>query len=186
MNKIFFIDCETLSYRDNALLLSVGMTWITQEDVRKVPSFQALMKRGFYKKLDRREQIAKARDVQDEAIEWWKGQPDEAKRVLKSDNCISFDEFYRSLKNYLIQNEYNLNTSHLWSKSCKDYYWINTLMNDFEQEPLFLHKNVRDTITALDLLRGEDSAKVEIEGKIDHNALHDACEDALKFLTILK
>lgn len=186
MNKIFFIDCETLSFRDNALILSVGMTWITHEDVKKVPSFRELMKRGFYKKLNRKEQVAKARDVQDEAIEWWKSQSEEAKRVLTSDNCITFDEFYRSLKNYLMENQYDLYSSHLWSKSCKEYYWINSLFNDFEQEPLFLHRNVRDTITAIDLLRGEGNVEVDINGKIDHNSLHDACEDALKFIQLLK
>lgn len=186
MNKIFFIDCETLSVRDNAVILSVGMTWITHEDVEKVPSFLALMKRGFYKKLNRKEQVAKARDIQDESLEWWKGQSEEAKRVLKSDNCISFDEFYQCLKNYLIDNEYDLYSSHLWSKSCKDYYWINTLFNDFEAEPLFLHKNVRDSITAWDLLRGDNIKPIEVNGKIEHNALHDACDDALKFLQLLK
>lgn len=186
MNKIFFIDCETLSYRDNALILSSGLTWITHEDVKNPPSFQTLIRRGFYKKLNRKEQIAKARDVSDEAVEWWKSQPEEAKRVLTSDNCINFDEFYQCLKNYLMDNEYDLYSSHIWSKSCKDYYWINTLINDFEQEPLFLHRNIRDTITAIDLLRGEENINIDIKGKIDHHALHDACEDALKFLCLLK
>ena len=184
MAKMFILDCETLSTRDNAVVLSIGMTFITDMDNANT-SYNELLTRGIHFKLNREEQIKKNRHISQSTVDWWKSQGDAAKTVLSSDGALPFYAYFTTLKTYLEQNGYSSKTDYVFSRGLIDQRWLDTLCEDFGvSEPLIPYWNFRETRTALELLTGNPNGRVFIDEKtfIKHNALHDCAMDALRLI----
>lgn len=177
MNKLWVLDCESLGICDNAVILSIGMTYFS---IGEECSFQDLIQRGFYVKCDRKEQAEKGLKIEKETVSWWEDQGDEAREVLSNKDTVKFKYWSKDFASYLMDNEFK-NDSIIMSRHLIDERWVNNLFLAFKGERIFNYWCFRDTATALDLLTGNPTGfYVDLPGFIKHNALHDVAADGMK------
>jgi hypothetical protein len=86
-NNLISLDTETLSKWSDAVVLSIG---VTGGDITIPTTFEQLLERGSFIKLDSREQKRLGRITSADTVAWWKTQNKEniIKSFLPSDNDI--------------------------------------------------------------------------------------------------
>jgi hypothetical protein len=79
------IDKETLGKWDDAVILSIGLTYLSDVDCA-LPnlSYTDMLQRSVEFKLDVRSQVALGRTVDKSTMEWWQRQGESASKVLKA------------------------------------------------------------------------------------------------------
>lgn len=184
MDKVYVIDCETLSLRDNAVILSIGLTHVTPDDENI--TFSDLIKRGLYVKLDRDEQIAKNRDISESTLSWWNMQDGFAKEVFSNDCLLSFSEYSQLLFNYFKDTGFDGGQNDVvFTRGLIDSRWVDSLFADFNTPGLFPYWCARDVRTALEICTGSANGNIKVPKEfIKHHSLHDASLDALRLFNI--
>lgn len=184
--RLFILDMETLGIRDTSVVLSIGMTYI-QPDERA--TYEDLIERGFYAKLDRKEQVNLGRTIEKSCVKWWAKQGDKAKEVLSDKGVLPFRAWHQTLYRWAKMHNFFCNETVVMSRGLVDARWAESLGETFkvpddEQSVLkFPYYRSRDTRTALDVLCGAKGPQIEEPVQfIKHHALHDAAMDGLRLL----
>lgn len=184
MNKLYIIDCETLSLKDNAVILSMGLTHVTPEDVDV--TFSDLVNRGLYIKLDREEQKKLNRNVSETTLDWWALQEGNAKDVFSEDNTVKFEEYSKLLYDYFKNTCFDGGQDDvIFTRGLIDCRWLDSLFEDFNSPKLFPYWCTRDVRTALELCTGSPNGNVKLPKEfVKHHALHDAALDGFRLFSV--
>lgn len=186
MAKMFVLDMETLGTSDNAVVLSIGMTYISPDEN---VTYRELLERGFYAKLDRKEQIERGRIVEKDTVDWWSQQGEEAREVLSSDGALPFRAWHQTLYRWAKMHGFFLPKTTVLTRGLVDGRWAESLARTFKVTDedtsvlKFPYWRYRDVRTALDILcQGNDKLEVEAPEFVKHHALCDAAIDGLRML----
>ena len=89
--KIGCVDLETLGLYDNCIILSMG---ICVADITKAIDFKEMTDNGLFLKFSATEQHRLGRVITPSTVEWWKEQPEDAKKIsfYESPTDISIKE----------------------------------------------------------------------------------------------
>jgi len=185
--KIMFFDIETLSTKNEAVVLSMGFVPV---DFEVCSTFQELVAGGLEVKMQVEEQVAAGREVERSTLDWWKKQGDSAKRVLTPrEDDVQMKDFYESISSlgFIQKANWYAKGPHF------DMAITSSLFNDFNIKEPWGYNQVRDVRTALEWAVGDtmpyDREKLisdgTLAGFINHNAVHDAAFDAWQTLQIL-
>lgn len=177
--KHYFVDMESLGVTDDAIILSIGMTYCDSDET---VNFDQLIKRGIHIKLNRIEQQKLGRKVDKETVIWWEEQGSEAKEVLSNANVLSLENVKNILIKYLEKTEFDPKTDYFWSRGMIDSRWWEHLFKyAFDCETPVKFYKWRDTRTALFILCGDPNGSYQVtENFMKHNALHDAAMDCMR------
>jgi len=187
MKDTVVLDIETLGSLNNSVILSVGMVAVdSSEDYE----FADLIKDGYYAKLDVKSQVDAGRKIHQDTLDWWKEQGKEAQRILKP---RPDDMHWTLLKDDMIRwlNEQGVNHekarfyargSHFDFGLLQDLFRITQGLGPDDLPWKFW--NLHDSKTVVLTLLGHD-VKVEPDGFIYHDCLHDAAREYMKIQTAL-
>ncbi len=193
INVVF--DFETLGLGENSVLLSLGVLAFNSSkyDVFEdgiEETFNKLLKKGLYIKMDVKDQIEKyGRTIDKSTLMWWTEQGEDAQKVLKkTENDVKLSEMEKLLNQYLESNGVTNNTS-VWSRGYTEPMWYESVKINLNTYGSFRHYQYRDIRTLLNvsiedkyLSRNHINTIQYPENFIKHNALHDVCFDAVQFL----
>lgn len=187
-DHLVVLDLETLGSRDDAVILSLGLTFSRYDEHTK--TFQQLVDEGLYLKFNIKEQLARGRKTQDRVVQWWYKQDFEAKQVLipKPDD-VSLYSLPERFAAYF-------KSKGLTAKDCDWYdrksFDMSKLQYMFEEE---LGGDVPwrptqefEVATAFRFLGMDRYAGIQVKdipGAIYHNAVHDAAVDHLRLFKAL-
>lgn len=180
----FIIDMETLGKSDSSVILSIGVLACPEEYTTDI---NALLKNGYYAKLNREEQFNAGRTADKDTIEWWQSQSDSAKEVITNTNLKSITKAQLEIRAFMFEHGYSRKESRIWSRGMIDQRWWQSLCKTCQKYdkditdflPFWLW---RDTRTALEILTGDPNCDnlVNTNNVIKHNALYDCVLDYLK------
>lgn len=177
----FIIDMETLGQADRAVVLSIGVFPIPEEDPKEVFGYSMVetCSMGYYAKIERESQIKLGRTIEQDTLNWWKAQGDSARNVLSSTGCWEFEKVHKDIMAILRNYDYNPKNSRIWSRGMIDQRWFQSLCRTYhlEEIPFWIWRDIR---TALEILTGSPFGTLKEEddlGFIKHNALHDCVLD---------
>lgn len=189
-----FTDLETTDIMETSAIISLGMVVV---DFSREYSFQELIESGMHYKFDYKTQIQKqGRTWRKSTIDWWKMQGESAKDILRVDkDSWPLDKLPNIITGYLknCRNDKDLvvDSDTFWVSGGQFDYSIlrHVYMNHFgyhENELPWHFWNLRDRRTALHFGIGEERGKLNLgdeylPGFVEHNALHDACADVIRF-----
>lgn len=130
-----FIDLETLGKWDDAILLSVGVCILTDEQTKQPGiDYDKLLSQSIEFKLSVADQKALGRKHEQSVMDWWKEQGDSAKKVLiPSSSDLPIAEVFKSIEAFLVgfgmdwksvrlfdRNGFDIKKlQHLWEESLK-------------------------------------------------------------------
>jgi len=190
--KHLIIDLETLGLASDCVVLSLGATVFTFETDRPNDYGQYVLD-GFYVKFDARDQVARwKRTMDDDTIEWWRGQPEDARAVTRpSPVDVPLLEGMDQFNTWIRQSGYNWKDSFVWSRGT--YFDFPKLEHIYKQigiKPGYNGWKIRDTKTYCDVLTGGNSGvyrpKTTPTEFIKHHALHDAALDAYRLVELFQ
>ncbi len=190
-----FIDLETLGKWDSSIILSAGVTILTDEQLKQPISYSELVlshTREF--KFSIASQKALGRTFELSTLEWWKAQGEEAKKVLApSPNDLPIEEIFTKIQAFL--SERGLSWKHDIRTYDRNSFDMTKLQHLWEQS---LGRNGRDLpwdykecweiATLLKFMSPENSRygsidpyKFEDPAFVYHSSGCDAALDALRF-----
>lgn len=180
----FIVDMETLGKADNSVILSIGVLACPEPPITDMIE---LVRRGYYVKLNREQQIKAGRTADKETIEWWKNQSDSARDVMASTNLKDIVQAQLEIRSYFFENGYSRNESRIWSRGMIDQRWWQSLCKTCQQLnpditdflPFHLWRDIR---TVLEILTGDPNCNnmVNTASMIKHHALYDCAADYIK------
>lgn len=191
MAKHLMIDTETLGIGPTAVVLSLGAT-VFELEPNTVNDFEKYVLDGFYVKFNAKEQVhTYRRKIDASTIEWWKGQSEEAKAVVRpSPDDVLMADGLRALNAWIKTTGYNWNKSYVWCRgNAFDFPKIETMYEGAEVPSGFNTWKIRDVRTYVDVLTGDEWGKYNPQNGtppswVAHNALHDAAMDAYRMVEI--
>lgn len=190
--KHIIIDIETLGFASDCVVLSLGATVFTFETDRPNDYNQYVLD-GFYAKFDAREQVTKyGRSMDDDTIEWWRKQPEDARTVTKpSPDDVSLLDGMDQLNSWIRASGYDWRNSFVWSRGTYfDFPKLEHIYNQIGVKPAYNGWKIRDTKTYCDVLTGGNSGlyhpKVTPAEFVHHHALHDAALDAYRCVELFQ
>lgn len=189
--KHIVFDTETLGIRENAIVLSIGAVAFEMEPGTK-NDYDRYILDGFHVKFSIKDQLHTwKRSVDEGTVEWWKGQSEEAKKILKpSPNDVTMPEGLEQLNEWIKSIDgYKWNSSYVWSRGTYfDFPKMESMYHQAGVKCGFNTWKIRDVRTYIDILTGVDNGKYEPdrqpENFIAHDALHDAAMDAYRMVEI--
>jgi hypothetical protein len=180
------IDVETLGLYQDAIVLSLGAVGF-QFDPDAHPNFDKLVSTGINIKFDIKDQMRAGRAMTDSTVEWWKGQDEAAKAILRPspedrsmvDGLTEFADWVKNMKTY------NYKESFVWSRGT--YFDFPKVEHMYMQSNIPVPYNgwkIRDVRTFIDVLTGGSRGVYNLQhaptGFVAHNSLHDAAMDACR------
>jgi hypothetical protein len=182
------LDLETLGSRDDAVILSLGLTVSRYDETHK--TFDDLVKEGLYLKFDIKEQLARGRKTQDRVVQWWYKQDMDARRVLiPSANDVSLYALPAYLTTYFTNKDLSARNIDWYDRKSFD---MSKLQYMFEEEMggdvPWRPTQEFEVATAFRFLGMDRYAGIQVKdipGAIYHNALHDAAVDHLRMFKAL-
>jgi hypothetical protein len=183
-------DIETLGKKSDSVVLSLACIAFTFED--DTPYSEYILN-GFYVKFDPVEQIKMGRTVDQDTIEWWKKQSEEARKVTKpSKDDVHVKQGLKLLREYIEKTDYDWKVGYCWSRgNYFDFPMIEDLHRQVGLELPFNTWKIRDIRTMIDVLTGDDRGQYELRNGLPaeyvaHHALHDAALDVMRMKEIFK
>lgn len=183
-------DLETLGKKSSSVVLSLACVAFTFED--DTPYSQYVLD-GFYIKFDPIEQLRMGRTTDQDTINWWKEQSEEARGVTKpSKDDVSVEKGLAMLREYINGTKYEWKNGYCW---CRGNYFDFPMIEDLHEQvgaklPFNTWK-IRDIRTMIDVLTGSDRGKYELRGGVPkefvaHHALHDTALDIMRMKEIFQ
>jgi len=184
-------DVETLGLKEHAVVTSLACVPFTFEGDETYPK---LVSEGFFVKFKISEQLKMGRQTTQSTLDFWKGQPQEAKvhSIIPSPNDVGLEEGLTKLTTWIKGRKYEWKKSYLWSRgNAFDFPKIEDLFDQVGMKVPFNTFRVRDVRTFIDILAGTDNGQYELQGGVPkefvkHHALHDAAHDAAKMKELYK
>jgi hypothetical protein len=185
--KFCIFDFETLSTKQTAIVLSLGMIVI---DSSQEYTFEELEAEGFYVKFDVKEQSEKFnRHVSKDTLEWWKGQGDAARTVLKpSVDDVSIRELPGMINEYLSIHKFDTKNNHAYCRGHFDFPILQDIYENLKTPcpiPFWMSRDLR---TYIDTSSGSKHGKVKgfrpNSKTILHNALHDCVNEYFQIVKL--
>lgn len=183
--NLFGIDIETLSHKENAVVLSCALTYFTTTEQY---TFESLIEKTCFVKFDAKEQIQKyKRGISKSTVDWWKKQSKEAKEfsLTPSSQDVSLSVGAEKLRSYV--KEHSKGKELVFCRGSLDQFVMCDLFEQLELPQLFNYYQYRDFRTAIECLK--DNAErgycelPGLTGVIQHNPIHDNCRDILMLLS---
>lgn len=186
------LDTETLGTREGAVVLSVGAVAFSLLE-NQPNDYNDLVLNGFYVKFSVQDQVKNyGRRIDDDTLNWWKSQGEEAQKVLKPsqhdasmvDGLNSFNDWIKQLPGYKYK------TSYVWSRGTYfDFPKLESMYDQAGIKPGYNGWKIRDVRTYIDVLTGDDWGRYDPRGGvpaefIPHHALHDAAMDSYRMVEI--
>jgi hypothetical protein len=183
-------DLETLGKKSTSVVLSMACIAFTFED--DTPYSQYILD-GFYVKFNPIEQLKMGRTTDQDTINWWKEQNEDARKVtLPSEDDVTVKEGLLMLRDYISKTKYEWKRGYCW---CRGNYFDFPMIEDLhDQVGLKLPFNtwkIRDIRTMIDVLTGSDRGEYNLRDGlpkeyVNHHALHDAALDVMRMKEIFK
>jgi len=174
------IDCEALARTANAVVLSIGACTYDVDGIREsVELFPTIAP-----------QVADGREIDDETLMWWFGQPESARKsIINGDRqplAVLADEFVEWSHN---QRALAGGKENLWFSAFGndfDLPLVNTLLGKFRTMPWEGRPNYRNKmcLRALNELYAKDI--VWPEGPVAHTARQDSINQAKAHISLLQ
>lgn len=182
MNKAknIIFDIETLGTAQNTCILTLAAIPF---DLNTRDSFDELLDRGFYCKLDVKDQMKNGRTYDEKTLKWWKEQSLEARQMnlLPTEQDLLPAEALTKLNNF-IEPLYDENTI-LWCRGLDfDKPKLEHIYSQYEIEMFLRWWKWRDIRTFVDCLTGSIDGKYPFktpENFIAHNCLYDCVKDVM-------
>lgn len=185
------IDLETFGLRENAIIISLGITKFRFTEYKK---YEDYIKDGIFIKFDVKDQIKNYNREWDEStVKFWKRQPDH----VRKENCVARpDDFslvdgLRLLKDYITSTEYIWRSSFIFSRG--NAFDFGKLDHAYEKnlkvEPPYNKFMERDVRTYIDFMTGTNDGKYNLSYQVEetkHSPLSDAAMDAARMVEIFK
>lgn len=184
---MFCYDIETISDRENAVVLSAALVWF---DDTATYTYEELLNKVCFVKFDAKEQLQKyGRKANKETIDWWKKQAELVRNVSLTPypEDVTAEEGVGILKDYI--KKMSVGDEIVWTRGSLDQVVSDSLCKDsLNTAPLFNYAAYRDMRTAIDLLKntakwgycgipGFDKNKV-----YKHDPRHDVVYDIFMLL----
>lgn len=184
MSTHLVYDIETLSLRENAAILSIG---IVPVDFSKDFDYQDLIDNAFFVKLDARDQIERlGREKDEDCINWWKKQDRDVIRsqVKPSEDDVTLEEGLKQAGQFMSNLEgYKRKTSWVWTRGGMDAMVTEHACHHVGRSPIFPFWVIRDVRTAIDLMAGTDNGYCQVDATLPevtkHHPVHDCAYDAM-------
>ena len=162
MESHFMLDIETLGVRPTSVVLSVAF-------VKFTPG-KSVSESGIYRVLDRKKQSVLGRTLDQETLDWWNRQSQEARKVLDDKNAscplIAAADFNKFIKAFPEPH-------FVWAKSpAFDVAIMKSLYEMLDMEWPFTFNHELDVRTAMWI--GKRKGFTKVSGVVAHNALADA------------
>jgi hypothetical protein len=165
------LDIETLGFRPNCVVLSLGAV---KFNAQKATIYQL----GLDLKLDVDQQLSIGRTVDDSTVEWWSKQhPLVIEEAMTGLNRVSLENFRQQLNKFLV------GADEIWAQG--PVFDIAILENLYEQMQWPFPWNywqIRDSRT---LFAVHGDSRVKQQGKL-HNAMEDAKSQAQAVIDVYK
>jgi len=173
---MFFLDIETLGTSQSAVVLSIGMIHLENQEDR---SFQSILDSSLFLKLDSKSQIQSGRTVDKSTMEWWakQGQTEKIKNLIPTQGDLLASDAILQTKKFISdrskpKDRLTCFTRGSFDSMILDHLCVHTLGVD----PLFKFWEYRDVRTAIDILYPETAVRSYV--KIDESR----CPGANKFM----
>lgn len=156
------IDLETLSTKPNAIVLSIGLVYFTEEGIQE----------KFYINLDMKQQLEGGRDLDRDTFYWWLSQSSEAGKVLGA-AIYEVRVGLHSMLHWIINTcQIELNTVNVWGNGAGfDNVILLSLIEQYLGESRKVWKFWNDRCFRT-YMATNDIERVKPE--VAHNAIHDA------------
>lgn len=184
---MFSVDIETLSQKENAVILSCALTHFSEKESL---SFEELVEKTCFVKFNAKEQVEKYnRKVSKSTLEWWKRQSDIAKEVslIPNKNDKSVFEGVDILREYV--RKYSTGKELVFCRGSLDQFVLFDLFEQLQIPQLFEYYQFRDYRTAIECLK-ENAEKgfcpipnLDMNKVIPHHPVHDNCRDIMMLLS---
>jgi hypothetical protein len=181
MKTFMMLDVEALARNANGVILSIGACTYTVEgiisDIELYPSVS--------------EQLALGREIEDDTLMWWLGQPEEARNnIIKGERqklVAIADEFVEWVADQ--RHHFAGGKENLWFSAYGndfDYPMVDTLLGKLRTMPWEGRPNYQNKmcLRAVNSIFAKDI--VWPEGKTAHTARADARNQALAHISVLK
>ena len=149
---MFFLDIETLSTKQDGVIVSVGLVYIANTDPKP---FTDILKDSIFVKFDAAQQKALHRKADKSTMDWWKKQDhDTLKRnVLPSPDDLSPMDGITALKKFIYEKSGRITGHTCFTRGGMDAMMLDHLCIDsLEVKPLFPFWEYRDVRTAIEFL----------------------------------
>lgn len=204
------LDIETLGRGERAVITALSAV-IWNFNIDQDISYDDILKRTLYVKLDVLDQIKRFKRQTDQAtIDWWKTQPKEVQEmsIKASADDIKIDDALVQLREYLKDMNFDFKKSYIWTRGIAyDIPKIETIIEDVALSPIenSFNKNfddkttdqekklmnnfrARDIRTYSDLVGDTKNGKINLSKErqpvnfIEHHAKHDIELDVFKMM----
>lgn len=204
------LDIETLGRGERAVITALSAV-IWNFNIDQDISYDDILKRTLYVKLDVLDQIKRFKRQTDQAtIDWWKTQPKEVQEmsIKASAEDIKIDDALVQLREYLKDMNFDFKKSYIWTRGIAyDIPKIETIIEDVALSPIenSFNKNfddkttdqekklmnnfrARDIRTYSDLVGDTKNGKINLSKErqpvnfIEHHAKHDIALDVFKMM----
>lgn len=184
---MFAIDIETLSHKENAVILSCALTYFTTE---KQYSFNDLIKNSCFVKFNAKEQITKyKRSVSKSTIEWWKKQNQIAKEISLKPYKTDLPLLEGITKLVKFKEKFSVGKEIIFCRGSLDQFCMQDVFEQLNIPQLFEYYQYRDFRTAIECLK-DNSEKgfchvpnLDMNKVIPHHPVHDNCRDIMMLLS---
>lgn len=195
MIKDFIIDAETLADKPNSIVVDVSVV-VFDPDPTIVQSFDELVASGRRFKIDLKSQKG-VRLAQQQTIDWWKEQSQEARQHLApSDEDVTIEQATTEILDYLKKSGVNRWNSQGWCRGqsfdfplfvdmISQTYKTN-YTRDIEPVMFWQQRDIRTAIEAYSLQRGTLMTPLRkgiLDGFVAHNSIHDCVKDVIMLKT---
>ena len=190
---IFVTDVETLAFRDDAVILSAGITYVDLSKDANI-SYKELVDRSLFIKFNASEQRTTwSRKVLQGTVQWWHDQCDEAKQrnLYPSHDDLNLKEGLDSLSKYVYNVQGNKDDKYIASRGID--FDIGKLESAYDQVNMYApwkynkKVDIRTAIMFLgqDPLNCGDGEKLFPGEFIKHHPTHDAAMDAYRLINCI-
>lgn len=185
---MFCFDIETLGTESTSVILSYA---IVHFDASEKPSYQDLLDRTLFVKLDAKDQIKNyKRTIDKGTLEWWADQHEYIRNVSLTpcESDVKSLQAYDKLLGYV-----NLFSKHqsetFWQRGSLDQVVLDSFCRSIEKDTITRYSNWRDLRTAIDIIYGSSNGYAEIDHPefdpnlvLKHHPAHDICLDVMQLL----
>jgi len=185
---IFAFDIETLGVESTSVILSYAIVYF---DPESRPTYQELLDKTLFVKLDAKDQIKNYKRTMDkDTMEWWSKQHEYIKTISlhPSDKDVPALEAFQKLYDYVTRIP-NAQNQTFWQRGSLDQCALDSFCRAIDKEPITRYSNWRDVRTAVDILYGSTNGYVNVEhpefdpNKVQkHHPAHDICLDVMQLL----
>lgn len=177
-------DLETLGIKEaDTVILSMA---VVPFKFGSNESYDDMLAKGFYRKIDAKQQLKAGRSKNQDTIEWWKKQVPEAQAnaFLPSATDIPIEQAFRECAHWIkTQTDYDWRNSWNWSRGT--YFDFPKIEYNFDVHGIKTPFNtwmIRDIRTMIDCFTGSSNGQYIMTNEpanfVKHHCLHDAAHDA--------